>query len=141
MTSIYFELDGLPIGKARARVVAQAGRVRAYTPKRTAQYEEAIAIVAKGAMRGNKPFASAVSMRITLHMPVPISWSKKDRALALDGRMPHTSKPDCSNVQKSVEDALNGIVYVDDSQIVDVRVVKQYSSRSRMCVAVEQVGL
>lgn len=38
-----------------------------------------------------------------------------------------TIKPDASNVLKIIEDALNGLAYVDDKQIVWVEVVKGYS--------------
>lgn len=46
------------------------------------------------------------------------------------------TKPDWDNVGKIVSDALNGIAYRDDSQIVDARVVKRYSDNPMVKVSV-----
>lgn len=40
-----------------------------------------------------------------------------------------TSKPDVLKLARGVEDALTGIVWVDDSQIVTERIAKRYSER------------
>lgn len=47
-------------------------------------------------------------------------------------RVHHTVKPDGSNVLKLVEDALNGLVYPDDSAIVDAQVQKFYGDSERI---------
>lgn len=67
-----------------------------------------------------------LTLSIIVNIAVPASWSKRKQADALAGRIRPTSKPDASNRLKLIEDALNGICWRDDSQIVDVRVVKQY---------------
>ena len=56
--------------------------------------------------------------------------------MALDGCIAHTTKPDGSNVLKAIEDGLNGIVYVDDSQIVMSHIEKHYSDSPRVEVTV-----
>jgi Holliday junction resolvase RusA-like endonuclease len=48
----------------------------------------------------------------------------------------HTSKPDADNLIKVVKDALNSVVYGDDSQVADQRCVKAYSDRPRVEVTV-----
>ena len=40
------------------------------------------------------------------------------------GRLPHTGKPDRDNVMKSLQDALEGILFRNDSLICDGRVQK-----------------
>ena len=47
-----------------------------------------------------------------------------------------TKKPDGSNVLKAVEDALNGVVYRDDCQIADSRIVRRYGDRPRVVVSI-----
>ena len=47
---------------------------------------------------------------------VPASWSKKHKTESLD-KVYATGTPDLDNVIKAVSDALNGIAYIDDSQV------------------------
>ena len=51
-----------------------------------------------------------------------------------------TIKPDISNVQKAIEDALNGLAYVDDKQIVWVEASKGYSERPCVNVVLEAIA-
>ncbi len=39
----------------------------------------------------------------------------------------HTSTPDLSNLVKLIEDAYNGFLYKDDSQIIETRAIKLYT--------------
>lgn len=55
-------------------------------------------------------------------------------------RVHHTVKPDGSNVLKLVEDALNGLLYPDDSAIVDAQVQKFYGEEERIELEVGEVG-
>lgn len=41
---------------------------------------------------------------------------------------PHVHKPDVDNLLKSVMDALTGVAYVDDTQVVEARIIKWRSS-------------
>ncbi len=50
-----------------------------------------------------------------------------------------TVKPDVLKLARAVEDALSGIVYRDDAQIVDERLVKVYGEPARVEVRVRQV--
>jgi Holliday junction resolvase RusA-like endonuclease len=64
--------------------------------------------------------------------------SKKRIEACLNGLEKPIKKPDASNVLKSVEDAMNGVVYKDDSQIVNIHVSKVYSSVSGVDVCVKE---
>ena len=57
---------------------------------------------------------------------IPKSWPKSKKQAALVGEVQHTGKPDADNVLKIVGDALNGIVWADDSQIVSASINKRY---------------
>ena len=61
-------------------------------------------------------------------MPVPASYSKKAREACLSGETRPTKKPDVDNILKAFLDAMNGIVYLDDCQVVDLHVKKVYGS-------------
>ncbi len=49
----------------------------------------------------------------------------------------HTHKPDALKLSRAVEDALTGIVWVDDSQIVDEKLTKQYGDKPGVEILIE----
>lgn len=134
---ISFSVPGLPIAKGRAKVSTFGGNVRLITPQKTVRYESTVALFARQAMGDRNLCDCAVALSLVLHMPIPASWSKKKQAMALLGQVWPTTKPDCSNVLKAIEDAMNSIVYRDDSQIVVLSVRKVYSDHPRADVTVE----
>ena len=111
---ISITIPGKPVPKARP-FVRKDGRV--FTPKETAVFEQAVRLHAMAAMKGKKILTGAIKLSVTAYMPIPQSWSLKQKTKAMSGALRHTKKPDLSNIIKSVEDALNGIVYADDAQI------------------------
>lgn len=66
-------------------------------------------------------------MLIEVSMPIPKSTPKKKKAMMLDGKIQPTKKPDLDNIAKIISDALNGIAYNDDKQIVHLKVTKKYN--------------
>lgn len=125
-------LDGPPMAKQRVRVT-RAGH--AYTPERTVNYESRLALAAQQAM-GDRPLLEGpLAVYVEARMEVPKSWSKSKRAAALLGLTHPTKKPDWDNFGK-ILDALNLVVWTDDAQIVDGRVVKKFSDRPRMVITV-----
>ena len=89
----------------------------------------------KFARRGN--FVQTYTDAIKL--AVPKSYSKKRTEACLNGLERPTKKPDWDNVAKSICDAMNGIVYQDDTQIVDAHVTKVYAANSGVDVGVKQI--
>ena len=125
MTDIHVHVPVPPVAKARPRVTMRGGYARAYTPKKSADYEAAVA----AACPDVDPLEGPLSMHINLYLPIPASWSKQKTIDAACGKILPTSRPDVDNYAKAVLDALNGIAYSDDSQVVDLRVVKQYARK------------
>ena len=80
-----------------------------YTPPETEAYETALKWQAKAAMRGRPRLDGPIGVRIFVMLPVPKSWSKKDRDAALSGIIKPTSRPDWDNYAKAI-DALNETV-------------------------------
>lgn len=126
---IYFTIPGEPQGKARART----GKGFAYTPEKTVLYENLIKTMFMQSKRppieGND---KAIQMRIKAHYGVPKSDSKPIRNAKLCHEIRPTKKPDIDNLCKVVADALNGLAYHDDTQIVNVEVSKWYSENPRV---------
>lgn len=75
---------------------------------------------------------------ITVYMPVPKSFSNKKRQEALIGQIRPVVKPDCDNIAKNINDALNGIVYPDDKQITCLTVNKFYSESEYVRVKISE---
>lgn len=77
-----------------------------------------------------------------VYRPIPSSYSGKKKNAAERGETRPTTKPDVSNYVKTIEDALNGICWNDDSQIVAYHEPfgKYYSATPRIEVEVEQIG-
>ena len=115
-------IPGPPIAQSRPRFARIGSHVRAYDASPSRDYKSWIKCCAIDAMK-----ASGLSMfqrDIPLEMTVDISLQ---RPKTLPKRVIHpTKKPDSSNVLKGVEDALEGIAYEADQQIVYTRVKKRY---------------
>lgn len=133
---VAFTVPGIPVGKGRPRFARTKFGVRTFTPEKTAGWEALARHAAGQAMAGQPPFDGAVAVEITAHLPIPASWSKVRQVRARQGWLLPTVKPDADNLQKGALDAMNGVVYGDDKQAVEVRVVKRYSDRPRLEVSV-----
>jgi Holliday junction resolvase RusA-like endonuclease len=129
-----FTIPGLPVAKGRPKFSTRNGIARAYTPKKTRDFEAMAREYAKAAMGPLMPCMSSVHVTFVVFVPVPKSWSKTKRNTAIAGGIHPTVKPDLDNFAKALTDALNGVVYDDDSQICDVVMSKRYAEEPRIVV-------
>jgi Holliday junction resolvase RusA-like endonuclease len=136
--AIYFVVPGAPYGKGRPRASSRGGFVRLYTPAATVAYEGEIARLAEIARAEWPVMATPMSLRVIAHHPIPVSWPKKKQQAALAGDL-IPGKPDLDNVAKAVLDALNGVIYEDDKQVIRLVAEKRYSVEPRVEVYVHEV--
>lgn len=136
---IAFTIPGQPVAKGRPKFARRGAHVVAYTPQKTASYENLVKLAATMAMAGLQPTASPVALSITLNLQIPASWSKKRRAAAVAGTICATKKPDADNVLKGIKDGCNGIVWADDAQVVRIVLDKRYSETPCAVVHVVEV--
>ena len=80
-----------------------------------------------------------LSVRIFAFHSIPKSVSRKKHLAMIDRLIRPTRKPDWDNVGKIICDALNGIAYRDDAQIVDALVRKFYSDTPRVIVEISDI--
>jgi Holliday junction resolvase RusA-like endonuclease len=132
---IAFTVPGQPQGKGRPKIVKIGGFSRMATPKKTVTYEALVAHTAQQALAGRGLCTLAVGVDLSIDMEVPSSWSEKKRRQALAGEVLPTTKPDVDNVVKAIFDGLNGVLWLDDKQVVDTRIRKRYAATP--CVRVE----
>lgn len=133
-----FTIPGEPVGKGRPRFSGtKNGRVHTYTPDKTAKYEKLVRKCWKDSV--GKSFGDApVAVDVYAYFPIPKSYSQKQVRDIKAGKERPTKKPDRDNIVKIILDALNGLAYDDDKQVVDGRCVKLYAvdNRPRVVVAV-----
>lgn len=136
--TVYFVVEGKPIGKGRPRASTRGGFVRMYTDAKTLTYEAQISAAATKAMGPLPPLENPVDLRVWAWYAIPKSWPNKTKQQALDGEVFPSVKPDLDNVLKAVLDAMNGIVYLDDSQVINVVAHKRYGGAPRIEVYVNE---
>lgn len=125
---LYVTIDVKAIPQDRPRACHRNGITWAYKTKRNKDFEKYIADQVIGVMdsEGVNLIADIpVYLSVEVKKSIPKSWTKQKTQAALMGNIWPTSKPDASNYYKLIEDALNGVLYADDSQIVE-----QHSSKS-----------
>ena len=135
---VTFNVEGTPVPKARARHVLHGTRLRTYTPEKTKSYETLIKESAKQAMGSSEPLETPVSLYLYIRVPIPKSCTKKRLEAIQNGSEKPIKKPDASNILKSVEDGMNGVVYKDDSQIVNIHVTKVYATQAGVDICVKE---
>ena len=119
-SELSFFVSGEPVPKARARIgLLRGGKVRSFTPKRTAQWEEQVRwncrVAATSA--GWKPLTERAEVVLIVH--------RKCR------------RGDADNYAKSVLDGMNGIAFTDDSVIRSLWVrVKDVSQDPGVWIAI-----
>lgn len=128
---------GEPKGKERPRF-CHNGQI--YTPKQTTTYEQQI-IFDYYKQCGNVKFNenSQLELSVAAYFKIPKSGSKKKKAEMRIGGIRPTKKPDGDNILKAVADALNGVCYKDDKNIVKMSIEKFYSDVPRIEVVVQEV--
>lgn len=114
-----------PKGKGRPRHTKSG---HTYTPLATRVYERKLREVIAAAWPHENgtvlaPLAGPIGASILAEFALP-------KAAKPGSRPHHIQKPDGDNIAKAVLDALNGIVFVDDAQVVDLRVRKVWATET-----------
>ena len=134
-----FIVPGEPTGKGRPRVVRNGALTRAFTPQKTASYENLVKLEYQSQSKGATFDNRQIRMDIKAYYALAKSDSKRRRMEKLSGALRPTKKPDIDNVYKIVADALNGIAYRDDSQIVAASIEKHYAEQPRVEIEITEV--
>jgi Holliday junction resolvase RusA-like endonuclease len=127
-------VPGAPVPKGRPRVTTRGGFARAFTPAKTRRYEDLIRLEAGRVMEGRDQLQGPLSVKIRVFLPTPQAIAKhKTKGPAAEmGDLRPITRQDVDNFCKAGLDSLNGIVWRDDSQVVELTVSKFYSSRPRL---------
>lgn len=128
-----FQIDFTPT-KRRPRIKRNG---QSYDPKEN-QREKRAMVAAFNAQCGSiAPFEGAVSVKVDIYRRMPKNRPKKVL------RERDTYKPDADNIAKAVLDAMNGLAFVDDSQVVSLSVTKHdrtHRDGDMVAVEIEEVA-
>ena len=138
MLQVNFTVPGQPRGKGRPGFSRRGNFVKTYTDAKTSSYEDQIRFYALQAMGSSEPLKTALEAFIYVKLPVPQSYSKKRTEACLSGLERPCKKPDLDNVVKSFMDGMNGIVYGDDAQVVEIHTTKVYAETAGVDVLIKE---
>ena len=138
MKEFEFTVETTPKAKARPRFVRRGKYVQTYTPKTTLDYEKLIAeqFLLQGGTVFDYPY---LSMDIVAYFPIPKATKKADRLLLESECVPYDRHIDLDNLAKAVMDSVIGIAYMDDKQIVSLRVKKYYGKVGRVVIRIKEI--
>lgn len=115
---VEFFVSGTPIPKQSYRAVKGGG----YLYPRVVAWEQQVSVFARQAMAGRPPMKGDLAMTVLFVLP--------------DHR-----RRDLDNLNKGIFDSLNGIVFEDDSQVVDLHLTKKVDKQAPgIYVTVEAVA-
>lgn len=123
---------GEPIGKGRPRFTTRAGYPKAYTPEKTAAYENLIKVAFLESKEEIFEKDMQLSMELLAVFSIPKNTSARMRIKMQNKDILPQKKPDIDNIAKVIMDALNGLAYHDDAQICNLKVSKIYGDNPRV---------
>jgi Holliday junction resolvase RusA-like endonuclease len=136
---ISFSVPGEPFAKQRPRAARKGRFITIYTPKPTKDYESKVRNSYKEIYQNEyynqNRLTGPLVAKVEAVFEAPKSVSNKEREF-LESGQPHIKKPDCDNIAKVCLDALNGIVYEDDSIIDTLIVNKKYGKKEKVDITI-----
>lgn len=142
--SITFFVPGIPVAKARSRAGrTRDGRPVQYTPPATKSYEARVAWAGKAARDAegaSEPFSGPIRLTLCVTIACPKSWSQRRQTQAHGAAIAATKRPDLDNYVKAIKDGLNGIVWQDDSQVVELVARKRYGPEPGVRVMISETN-
>ena len=131
MVSFFAPGKPQPGGSKKGFVNPRNGRVVIVEDaKRNKDWRAVVALAAQEAMGGHEPLTGPLALAITFYIPRPKGhYGSGKNAGRLKANAPRysTSKPDSTKLLRSTEDAMSGIVWRDDAQVVIQTVSRLYA--------------
>lgn len=79
----------------------------------------------------------SIKLTILFEMPMLKSWSNPQKQRMIKAY--HSKKPDIDNLLKTVLDAANGHLWIDDGQIVEIHSAKRYAETTKIKIKLEEI--
>lgn len=95
-----------------------------------------VAANARLAMAGRPPLEGAIVLWVCVFRTRPKNHYNSKGELKKDAPEYPTTRPDTLKQVRAIEDACTGIVWLDDSQVVEHQLYKSYSPAAHVCISV-----
>ena len=133
---IKFTLPIIPTPQARPKVAVRGRFANAYKTEAQKANERTLEAWLKD-YAPDKPLTGPLILEFIAALPVPNFVSKKRRAAMLAGQEYPVKRPDLSNLEKQIEDAMTRLKFwQDDSQVVCAHTAKIYAETGFWYVAI-----
>ncbi len=133
---IIFEIHTTPVPQKQTRFAFRHGRGIGIDPSK--QDKETIQWHIRPYAPA-EPYQGPVQLDITFYMPIPKGTPKLKTKQMINQTMYPIKRPDIDNLSYLVVNAMKGIIYEDDSQIVDLNLHKRYGETPKTVVKVIQL--
>ncbi len=130
-----WHVDGPPVPQKRHRHT-HAGRT--YDPCKQAKH--LFLQQSRQACPVSQPLTGALHATLEFHFARPKSHVTPKGRLRKSAPVEHLQTPDIDNLIKYVFDALNGVYFMDDKQVIQVTALKRWAPVARTCVSFSSVA-
>lgn len=127
-------VPGTPVAQSRPRFARRGNFVTAYDATPARDYKSWVKSCAVDAMQAAG--LAIIKRDVPLYLRVTISIQRPKSRPKKYTRP--TTKPDCDNVLKGLQDAMESIVYEADQQIVAVTVRKEYGEKPGVVIIIHE---
>lgn len=162
---ILIVVEGEPRGKGRPRFASRGKFTQVFTDDATKAYELKIREEVMSTLHGpemaarlvenrklkdeelftllgiSPRFTGPVAIEMEIAHSIRPSWTKKKQEAARLGKIAPTIKIDFDNCAKVFCDAFNGCVWIDDTQVIEARIIKKFSDTPYVLVKVESIDV
>lgn len=128
-------IDGDPVSQHRPRFTRLG---HAYDDQKVTKEQYRWQI--KGQYK-DEPLTCPISLELTFCLRIPKSTSKIRKNDMANNRYHHMKKPDLDNLIKFTEDTMNGLIYIDDSQVSEIYARKIYSEHPCTVITIKCLNL
>lgn len=138
LTMIDIEIDGNPIPLMRTGIMRAGKKTIVYD--RQKNEKEMVQWQIKSQYK-EPPLTCPILVDLIFRMYIPKSASGPIRKDMLYGMIHHIKRPDIDNLVKFIFDVMNGVVFVDDCQVVTLYARKVYSSVPSTLIRIKPLSL
>ena len=124
-------IPGMPVAKQRPKFFRRGALTGTYTPKKTVAWENLVALISFPKRPPGGKMGLPIRAKLIFTLPRPKTLPKRV--------IYHVKRPDLDNLEKSIWDGMNKIMFTNDSQIYQVEKMKVYGDKIGVAVELTYV--